>query len=93
MYYVYILQSVDKPDKFYVGYTEDVRARLIKHNEGGSKYTSKYNPWTIKNAISFNAKEKALHLKNTSRATQAELLQRSISDDQALHIKIFRLRY
>lgn len=59
-YYVYILQSINNPDKFYVGYTTNIKDRLIKHNEGGDKYTSKYKPWKIKNAISFNEKEKAL---------------------------------
>jgi len=59
-YYVYILQSVNKPDKFYVGYTKDVKERLIKHNEGGDKYTSPYKPWKIKNTISFDEKSKAL---------------------------------
>ena len=59
-YYVYILQSINNPDKYYVGYTTNVKDRLIKHNEGGDKYTSKYKPWKIKNAISFNEKEKAL---------------------------------
>ena len=59
-YYVYILQSTNNPDKYYVGYSTNVKDRLIKHNEGGDKYTSKYKPWKIKNAISFNGKEKAL---------------------------------
>jgi predicted GIY-YIG superfamily endonuclease len=59
-YYVYILQSINNPDKYYVGYTTNIKDRLIKHNEGGDKYTSKYKPWKIKNAISFIEKEKAL---------------------------------
>jgi len=59
-YYVYILQSIINHDKFYVGYSKDVKERLIKHNEGGEKYTSSYKPWKIKNTISFDDKEKAL---------------------------------
>jgi len=59
-YFVYILQSISNPDKYYVGYTTNIKERLIKHNEGGDKYTSKYKPWKIKNAISFIEKEKAL---------------------------------
>ena len=59
-YYVYILQSINNPDKYYVGYTTNIKNRLIKHNEGGDKYTSKYKSWKIKNVISFNEKEKAL---------------------------------
>jgi len=59
-YYVYILQSINNPDRYYVGYTTNIKDRLIKHNEGGDKHTSKYKPWKIKNAISFIEKEKAL---------------------------------
>ena len=59
-YYVYILQSINHPDKYYIGFSTDVKERLKKHNEGGDKYTSKYNPWRIKNTISFDDKDKAL---------------------------------
>ena len=59
-HYVYILQSINNPDKYYVGYTENIKNRLIKHNEGGVHSTAKNKPWKIKNAISFIEKEKAL---------------------------------
>ncbi|MCH7516130.1 MAG: GIY-YIG nuclease family protein [Bacteroidetes bacterium] len=59
-YYVYILQSINNPDKYYVGYTTNIKDRLTKHNEGGVHYTVKYKPWKIKNTISFDEKEKAL---------------------------------
>jgi predicted GIY-YIG superfamily endonuclease len=35
MKYVYILESLDS-EHFYVGITDDLRARLAKHNAGGS---------------------------------------------------------
>ncbi len=59
-HYVYILQSINHPEKHYVGYTTDLKKRLAKHNEGGSAHTSKYKPWKIKTAIAFEEKEKAL---------------------------------
>jgi len=59
-YFVYILQSINNPDKYYVGYTTNIKERLIKHNEGGVASTTTYKPWKIKNAISFVEKEKAL---------------------------------
>jgi predicted GIY-YIG superfamily endonuclease len=43
-YYVYILQSIDYPDNYYIGFSTDINKRLNKHNEGGDKYTSKYKP-------------------------------------------------
>jgi len=60
-YYVYILESLNYPEKYYTGYTTDIKKRLVKHNEGGSIYTSLYKPWKVKTAIAFNDKEKAIH--------------------------------
>ena len=59
-YYVYILQSVNHLDKYYVGFSTDVKERLRKHNEGGDKHTAKYKPWKIKNTVSVDDKTKAL---------------------------------
>ena len=59
-YYVYILQSINFEDKYYTGFTTDIRKRLLKHNHGEVPHTSKYKPWIIKNSISFIDKSKAL---------------------------------
>lgn len=58
-YYVYILRSINYPKEIYIEYTEDLKKRIKKHNEGGSPHTSKYKPWKIETAISFTEKEKA----------------------------------
>jgi predicted GIY-YIG superfamily endonuclease len=44
MTYVYILQSLQHLDRYYVGVTADLRARLTKHNAGEVSHTSKYAP-------------------------------------------------
>src|SRR5882757_7283729 len=44
MKFVYILESEDS-EHFYVGITDDVPARLAKHNAGEVLHTSKYRPW------------------------------------------------
>jgi putative endonuclease len=59
-YYVYILITEKEPARFYVGFTEDLRARLKHHNSGGDGYTAKYGPWRIKTAIAFTDREQAL---------------------------------
>jgi putative endonuclease len=59
-YYVYILQSKNYPDRYYTGYTINIKKRILKHNEGSVPYTSKYKPWKMNTAIAFNDKEKAL---------------------------------
>jgi predicted GIY-YIG superfamily endonuclease len=42
--YVYILQSQQKAEHFYVGFTEDLRARLKKHNNGEVPHAAKFRP-------------------------------------------------
>jgi putative endonuclease len=55
--YVYILESLDSLH-FYIGITDDLRARLAKHNAGEVPHTSKYAPWRLKTYIAFsNAKQ------------------------------------
>src|SRR5665213_2304300 len=53
MKYVYILESLDS-EHFYIGITDDLRARLAKHNAGEVSHTSKYGPWRIKTYIAFS---------------------------------------
>ncbi len=59
MIYVYILQSLAF-DHFYVGITDDLRARLRKHNAGEVTHTAKYAPWRLKTYIAFSDRQKAV---------------------------------
>ena len=59
MTYVYILQSVEIPERYYVGITGDLRCRLGKHNAGEVVHTSKYAPWTIKTYVAFSDEKQA----------------------------------
>jgi hypothetical protein len=45
MHCVHLPRSVNHPDQTYIGLTDDLKNRLKKHNEGGSRHTSKYRPW------------------------------------------------
>ncbi len=58
-YYVYMLTDIATGSHHYTGCTEDLQARLKKHNHGEVPHTSKYKPWRIKTAIAFSSKEKA----------------------------------
>ena len=58
-YYVYLLVDVATESHRYTGVTEDLTARLAKHNAGEVPYTSKFKPWKIETAIAFSSKEKA----------------------------------
>jgi predicted GIY-YIG superfamily endonuclease len=57
--YVYILQSEQDPAHFYTGITDDVDARLEKHNSGEVTHTAKHGPWRIKAYVAFNNEERA----------------------------------
>jgi len=59
MHFVYILNSIDYSERFYVGLTENVEERLHAHNIGQVPHTSKFAPWKIKTFIAFENKEQA----------------------------------
>ena len=54
-HYVYILTDIATETHHYVGSTQDLQARLAKHDAGEVPHTSKFKPWRIKNAIAFEA--------------------------------------
>jgi putative endonuclease len=58
-FHVYILQSERDEKHFYSGFTEDLRARLKKHNAGDVPHTAKLRPWRIKTAIAFTDQDQA----------------------------------
>lgn len=59
MYYVYLLRSLADPKQTYIGFTEDLKARLMVHNRGGSKHTSKYVPWELVTYHAFSDRKRA----------------------------------
>jgi len=61
MYFVYILNSITVPDRFYVGYTLDVQARLDVHNAGHSVHTKNDRPWKLHMYCAFADKLTALN--------------------------------
>jgi len=59
MFFVYILHSLTRFDRYYVGYTTNVEKRLEEHNTGKSMYTKPWMPWEVVSCISFKSKDKA----------------------------------
>jgi putative endonuclease len=59
-FYVYIIQSLKGPDRFYIGFTENIENRMKDHNSGKNPHTAKYKPWRIKTAVAFTDRQKAL---------------------------------
>ena len=61
-FYVYILQSEVKPQRFYTGLTDDLRTRLKNHNSGRIVHTSKWKPWQLKTYIAVCDRDRAARL-------------------------------
>jgi len=57
---VYLLESVSFPGQWYVGHTDDLRARRAAHNAGQSPHTAKYKPWRLVTYIAFSDEAKAI---------------------------------
>jgi putative endonuclease len=60
MHYVYIIESVSVPGHVDIGPTENLRARVRKHQADASTHSAKFRPWKVKTYIAFETKETAL---------------------------------
>ena len=85
-YYVYILIDVATETHHYVGSTQDLQARLAKHNAGEVPHTSKFRPWRIQTAIAFDSKEKAIAFEAYSKPVPADHSLIGTSDLQQKHL-------
>ena len=46
MFYTYVLQSKNY-EELYIGYTDNIKRRLVEHNQGLNLSTKRYIPWEI----------------------------------------------
>lgn len=46
MFYVYMIKSLKNND-LYIGSTNDLRRRLVEHNDGLSSHTKKFRPYEL----------------------------------------------
>ena len=46
MFYVYVIKS-KKDNSIYIGYTNNLKRRIVEHNNGESKYTKNKNPYEL----------------------------------------------
>ena len=79
MFYTYVLQS-NKNNQFYIGYTSDLKRRIIEHNQGLNFSTKRYVPWVL---IYYEATKKsdAIRREKYLKTTQGNrLLKRRIKD-------------
>ena len=77
MHYIYIVECRD--GTYYTGYTNDVKKRIIAHNEGkGAKYTRGRRPVVLKYQESYQTKSEAMsreyNIKKLSREEKQKLI-------------------
>jgi putative endonuclease len=85
--YVYILRSLEHVERYYVGVTADLRARLRKHNAGEVSHTSKYAPWAVKTYTAFSDEQQAFAFENISSHHRAGPSPRSGFDPERVPTK------
>jgi predicted GIY-YIG superfamily endonuclease len=59
MHCVYLIRSINFPDKTYIGLTDNLTERLNAHNHGSSLHTKTHRPWRLEVFIGFDDKFKA----------------------------------
>lgn len=59
MYYIYLINSIQFTQTYYVGYTTDLKQRLETHNSGGSIHTAQDGPWKLVMYLAFSDQIKA----------------------------------
>jgi len=66
-YYTYILESL-KDKSLYIGYTSNLKQRLLQHNSGKSTYTRQHLPYKLIHFEAFlhktDAKKREVYLKS-----------------------------
>jgi len=68
MFYVYYLRSISHSDQTYIGFTQNLKSRLLAHNSGKCVSSKRFKPWKFIGFLGFDQEEKArkfeLHLKS-----------------------------
>ena len=79
MYYVYIIKN--KENKFYIGFSSDLKRRFLEHNNNQVKATKYKGPWILIYYEAYvkkmNAMKRELRLKHHGKGWQ-ELKKRII---------------
>lgn len=79
-YYVYVLRSLNT-DRLYVGYTNDLRKRLQKHNRGLNFSTKPHKPWQIIHYEAYRNQKDAKRRENYLKTNQgSRLLKRMLKE-------------
>ena len=71
-------------ENFYVGVTDDLRARLAKHNAGEVPHTSKYRPWRLRTYTAFDDEGRAVAFEKYLKSGSGRAFAKSVSEPTRL---------
>jgi len=81
MHYVYILYS-EKCNRYYIGFSADVEARLTRHNSGMVKATTYCRPYVLMACKEFSTEIEARNEeKRIKKQKSRKYLERLITDN------------
>lgn len=88
MFYAYVLQS-KKNKEFYIGFTSDLKNRVVEHNQGLNFSTKRYIPWKLVYYEACIEESDARRREKYLKTTQGgRLLKRRIKDYLYINRKI-----
>ena len=82
-FFIYILYS-EKSQIYYVGYTSDIKKRIIQHNDlSENSFTSKHRPWILKALFEVNGTEAdAMQIENfIKKQKSSKFIERIIATE------------
>jgi putative endonuclease len=59
-FYTYVIVSAEHPDRYYIGFMENLEDRLNRHNAGAVPSTAPYRPWRYRMFMGFADRQRAL---------------------------------
>jgi len=73
MFYTYVIYS-DKADKIYIGFSSNLKNRLIAHNHPNNKgWTRKFMPWSLLYFETFDNKADAMQREKQLKSAKGRL--------------------
>jgi putative endonuclease len=71
-FYVYIL-FCKLNDRYYIGQTNDINARLIRHNNGYVKSTKSFRPWKLAHVEKYPDRASAMARENQLKSWRSKI--------------------
>ena len=84
MFYVYILQSIEDPEIFYTGSTQDIERRLEEHNSSRNTGWTKNRKWKIVYLEAYLSRKYALRREKALKSGRAKIATRKRIDESLM---------